>query len=578
MTIASFAQKYTLDIASRQERETIYALRHQIYSEELGQHQPNDARRLSDNLDENNIYIVARDGETIAGFVSITPPCAGRYSIDKYFERDTMPFEFDRGLCEVRLLSVVGEHRSGPLAMVLMYATFRWAQEHGGTRIVAIGRREILELYRKAGLQSLGRQVRSGAVTYELLSETIVRLSRTIGAYRRELDRIRRRIDWRLPFGFEERQACFHGGAFFEAVGEEFDDLDRHHTIINADVLDAWYPPAPRVMEELQKHLPWLIRTSPPTGCAGMATAIARKRAVDARSILPGAGSSDLIFLALRELLTGDSKVLILDPTYGEYPYILEQVIGCQVERFRLRREDGYAIDSRRLKETVEKTRYDMVILINPNSPTGRFVSRDELAKLVTTLSKKTLLWIDETYIEYVGAEHSLERVAAASSTIIVCKSMSKVYALSGLRSAYLCAHPQLIKALRKISPPWAVSLPAQVAAVAALEEEAYYKARYEETHILRDELGRQLRERFSFDGIPGTANFLLFHLPEIGPSAARIVDACKKKRLYLRDAGTMGTAMGSHALRIAVKDRETNIKMIKILGEVLADLPVCCG
>src|SRR5262247_2911816 len=93
--------------------------------------------------------------------------------------------------------------------------------------------------------------------------------------------------------------ACYHGGAFFEAVGEEFDALERLSTVISADVLDAWFPPAPAVTDAIQKHLPLLLRTSPPTSCAGLVCAIARARGVEPANILAGGGSSDLIFLAL---------------------------------------------------------------------------------------------------------------------------------------------------------------------------------------------------------------------------------------------------------------------------------------
>ena len=63
---------------------------------------------------------------------------------------------------------------------------------------------------------------------------------------------------------------CYHGGAFFKAIGEGFDHLERHQQVINADVLDAWFPPAPSVIETVTEYLPWLARTSPPTHSEGL--------------------------------------------------------------------------------------------------------------------------------------------------------------------------------------------------------------------------------------------------------------------------------------------------------------------
>ena len=102
--------------------------------------------------------------------------------------------------------------------------------------------------------------------------------------------------------------ACFHGGAFFEAIGAGFDALERRNAVVNADVLDAWFPPAPGVLTALSEHLEWLARTSPPTQSEGMRAAIAAAREVPEDAVLPGAGSSDLIFLAFRDWMTADSR------------------------------------------------------------------------------------------------------------------------------------------------------------------------------------------------------------------------------------------------------------------------------
>src|ERR1044071_8789664 len=126
-------------------------------------------------------------------------------------------------------------------------------------------------------------------------------------------------------------------------------------------------------------------------------------------------------------------------------------------------------------------------------------------------LPAPTRAWIDETYIEFVGAEQSLEQFAAASENVIVCKSMSKVYALSGARAAYLCAGPHQLEELRSLTPPWAVSLPAQVAAVKALRDPEYYALRYRETQTLRRELSLALGA-LGWELVPGVAHFVFGH------------------------------------------------------------------
>lgn len=555
-------------IATPTQRERIYRLRHDIYARELGQHAERADGALRDELDERNVYIVATAGGHIAGFISITPPGA-HYSIDKYFAPDALPVTRDEGLFEIRLLSVVAEQRGGALAALLMYAALRWVEAHGGKHIVALGRDDVLDLYLGVGLREVGPTALSGAVLYHLLEAPPNAVRTAIVPHQRIVDRLAQDVRWQLPVPFAGTPACYHGGAFFEAIGEEFDSLARSKTVISADVLDAWFPPSPSVMQAIEAHLPWLIRTSPPTSCAGLVRTIARVQGVDTESILPGGGSSDLIFLALTRWLDRDSRVLILDPMYGEYSHVLEQVIGCRVDRLLLSRDEGYTLNVARLVERLRSARYDLVILVNPNSPTGRHVPRAVLEHAIADVSRSTRVWVDETYVEYAGPDESLERFASTHEGVVVCKSMSKVYGLSGLRVGYLCASPSAINALRAYSPPWAVGLVGQVAAVHALTDQSYYREQWAVTRGLRDALAAGLR-RCGMDVVPGIANFLLCHLPVDGPDAATVAARAREHGLFVRDVGPMGSALGSHAIRVAVKDAGTNGRMLGILDRVL--------
>jgi histidinol-phosphate/aromatic aminotransferase/cobyric acid decarboxylase-like protein len=559
-----------ISIAEEGDRPEIYRMRHDVYAAELHQHPENASGELRDALDAFNVYIVAKEPDSpgkIAGFVSVTPPGHGKYSIDKYLNRDELPFACDDGLYEVRILTVAKPHRRGPSAWLLMYAALRYIESRGGRRIVAIGRQEVLGIYLKSNLEPVGRQVSCGQVTFDLLTATVEKLRLAAIAQSQILSRLAETIEWRMDIPFRPPAACFHGGAFFDAIGNEFDAMDRRHDIINADVLDAWFDPSPMVTEALREALPWLLRTSPPAGCEGMAAAISRARGVPVECVLPGAGSSDLVFLALRHWLTPRSRVLLPEPTYGEYAHILERVIGCRVDRLNLSRGDGYAMQPSALRAAAEGM-HDLIVLVNPNSPTGRHMPRQELEPLLRGLPVTTRVWIDETYVEYAGPDQSLEAFAAGSTHVVVCKSMSKVYALSGVRAAYLVGPASLMADLRGITPPWAVSLPAQIAAVKALADPDYYAHRYQQTHVLRQALAAELAKLPGIEVVAGVANFLLCHLPEAAPDAATVVTACRKSGVFLRDAGSMGKQLGRHAVRIAVKSAEENRAIVAAIAQ----------
>jgi histidinol-phosphate/aromatic aminotransferase/cobyric acid decarboxylase-like protein len=139
-----------------------------------------------------------------------------------------------------------------------------------------------------------------------------------------------------------------------------------------------------------------------------------------------------------------------------------------------LPRSNGYAVDLDELEARMGMG-YDLIVLVNPNNPTGRHIPRVDLERVLRAAPAHTRVWIDEAYLEYVGPDESLERFAARSESVLVAKSMSKVYALSGMRAAYLCGPMHQLADLIPWTPPWAVSLVAQVAAVRALEDPAYY-------------------------------------------------------------------------------------------------------
>jgi histidinol-phosphate/aromatic aminotransferase/cobyric acid decarboxylase-like protein/predicted GNAT family N-acyltransferase len=555
--------------ADAADREAIYRIRHDVYAAELGQHAVSAEGRLNDPLDESNVYLTAAQGAEVIGFVSITPPWAGRYSIDKYLDRRRWPELCDeRGLFEVRLLTVQPEHRGSHAVMLLMYAALRWISSRGGRRVVAIGRAEVLALYERAGFVRLGHRFQSGAVTFELITATVAAGEAAALPY---VPVLRQAISlWSLDTPMiPTHPGCYHGGASFEAIGTSFDVLDRRGSVVVADVLDAWFPPAPGVVDALTADPGWIARSSPPTDAGGLVTAIADARSVPASSIVVGSGSSDLVFRAFSRWLTPASRVLLLDPTYGEYAHAVERVIGAGVDRFELRAADGWAVAADRLAATLRSGRYDLAVLVNPNNPTGAYLHGEALGAAVAAAPPFTRIWIDEAYLEYAAPSGaSLEALAASSPNVVVCKSLSKVYALSGLRAAYLVAAPAVAAELRRWTPPWPVSLPAQIAAVRALADPGYYELRWKETAELRGELAAGLAPTGTVT--ESVANFVLLALPPDGPTAPEVVARCRAEGVYLRDLSALSPVFEGRTVRAAVRGAAENSRIVHAVSNAL--------
>jgi histidinol-phosphate/aromatic aminotransferase/cobyric acid decarboxylase-like protein len=419
-------------------------------------------------------------------------------------------------------------------------------------------------------MKGLGITTQAGEVHYELMTASTDEVHAAISEHALQLNRIERSVEWRLPFAFRPAAHRVHGGSFWEVLGDEFADLSRATEVVNADVLDAWFDPAPEVISALQQNLPMLVRTSPPTHAEGMVRAISRARAVPESCLLAAAGSSALIFSAFRTWLNPNSRVLLLDPMYGEYRHVFENIIGCTVESVVGKSANGFRINLDQLAEQVTRG-YDAVVLVNPNSPTGTLLSRPELTKLFTRCAG-TRFWVDETYIEFAGAEHSVEQFAAKSDYVFVCKSMSKAYALSGLRAAYMVGPEAEIARLGKLLPPWSVSLPAQIAAVAALSSADYYSEQYRRTAELREQLAAGPRERCGIIAFPSVTNCLLCELPAGAPDAADIMRRTRKQNVFLRSGEEIHSSLGSRTIRIAVKGSEMNLRVIEVLETIVLD------
>lgn len=551
--------------ATTEDRAWIHELRHRVYAEELGQHPVNPDGVLVDALDGRNVYLVAADADGPVGFVSLTPPWAGSFGLDKYLTRAELPLLEEPDVFEVRILTVEPGHRSAGVATLLMYAAMRWIAGRAGRTIVAMGRDDLLGLYRGVGLEPTGRVITSGTVRFEVMTASVAELTAlALGPFGSLVQQWRDEVDWQVDTPFAPRaDGCEHGGASFGAIGTDFRTLERRREVVVADVLDAWFPPSPHAQAALTEDVAWMTRSSPPTDAGGLIDAIAEARDLPVESLAVGAGSSDLVFRAFGHWLTRDSRVLLVDPGYGEYAHVTERVVGCRVDRFRLHHAEGWRLDTERLAATVRDGSYDLVVVVNPNNPTGRHAPAAELRAAIEASPETTRWWVDEAYVGYVGLHASLAPFAATDPRLVVCTSMSKMYALSGVRAAYLVAEPGVAATMRRLTPPWQVGLPAQLAAVAALRDVDHYPPLWQRTHDLRAALVADLAVLDEVEVESSVANFVCLRLPADGPSAARFVEQCRRDDVYLRDLSPLSPSYEGRTVRIAVREEAENARIV---------------
>lgn len=362
-----------------------------------------------------------------------------------------------------------------------------------------------------------------------------------------------------------------HGGeGIYNVVGNNFTNLERIKEATNADGLDAWFDPSPKAVSKLSEFLTFSIKTSPPVHAEGLIDTISLTRSVPKENILVAGGSSDLMFALFPNL--NCKSAMILDPMYGEYRHIFENVIdGVDLEKYLLTAEKDFNIEISHFISAINDKRPDIVVIVNPNSPTGKFLNKQEVLEILKNIPPETIFVIDETYIDYLDTKESMETLVSAHDNLIIIKSMSKVYSLSGARVGYIVAPKSTAEKIDKHIAPFSVSTTAQILAIEVLKDNAYYQKKWEETRTLRSEFIESLKQINNIKLYFGEGNFILIEL--LGTNKGKAEEFVKNlasKNIFIRNADSMSSQFNGDFLRIAVRDKQMNEKITIGLKELL--------
>ncbi|MBT6491929.1 MAG: histidinol-phosphate aminotransferase family protein [Deltaproteobacteria bacterium] len=366
----------------------------------------------------------------------------------------------------------------------------------------------------------------------------------------------------------KELETCPHGGRVYDTVGQDFTKLEALDEVLAADVLDAWYPPAPAVLKKLSDNLAWCARTSPPVHAEGLRGAIAASRNIQASQIVLGCGSSDLIFRVVPKFLAGEGPIVIPQPSYAEYRHVLTNLHGREVLPFYTDESD-FILDVDALAKFAKASKASAICLVNPCNPTGFALPKDKMIRLLDSIGQMSIV-VDETYIDYIGKGNSIESCVEQYPNLMVLKSVSKFYALSGMRIGYAVAAVSVAKQFQIETPPYIVSTPGQMAAIAAFEAEDYYLDRVEETHRLREGFSGKLRSLPGLRVMPSNINCLLLDLKKTGWTAAEFLDEMVNRKLLCRDIGHQGLSDPTRYVRVAVLSQDANDKMVAMISAVI--------
>ncbi|MCC6347912.1 MAG: threonine-phosphate decarboxylase [Nitrospirales bacterium] len=298
---------------------------------------------------------------------------------------------------------------------------------------------------------------------------------------------------------------------------------------------------------------------------------LAKHMDLNPQSLICGNGSTELIYLVVRALQP--ERVLIPAPSFSEYERAVND--PSRVSWHILWEKNGFAVNPDRFiadmagktdaatYRSALTTSVDMAFLCNPNNPTGNLLSREDMLKIADAAkSLKCFLVVDEAFIDFVP-DSSIIREVERNPYLIVLRSLTKFFALSGIRVGFGVFPSSIIDVVRGYKEPWTVNTLAQVAGIAALNDTAYQEETF---RVVRNEK-KVMEDGFRLLGIdyfPSPVNYYLLKRD----NAQEIAAALLKKGIMVRDCSSFMGLDGTY-LRVAVKSNRENMRLLKELAPV---------
>ncbi len=295
---------------------------------------------------------------------------------------------------------------------------------------------------------------------------------------------------------------------------------EQRNRAVKLNTNESPWGPAPGVHRALAELDADALRQYPDPACTALRAAAGRRYGLDPASILVGNGSDDCLTIIYRSLLRPGDRVAVPHPTYGLY----DQLAAIQgADLVHLPWANGWALPD------LSATDARLVLLANPNNPSGTVVPRAQLCALARSLDG--ILVVDEAYIDFADEPAGMLPLLAELPNLIVLRTFSKSFGLAAARLGLLFAHPALVCEFAKVKDSYNVGVAPQAMGLAALADPEHHAATVERIRTGRRELERFCAER-AWELPPTQANFVLCRL---GAQAGATMRALRERDILVR-------------------------------------------
>ncbi len=325
----------------------------------------------------------------------------------------------------------------------------------------------------------------------------------------------------------ENLDVCPHGGPDYEEIARlGF----RPEEVLDFSVSANPFGPPAGITEAINSSA---IDRYPDSACTQLRNLLASHLGIESSNIIVGNGSMEIIRLITCVFLTRETPSLIAIPTFGEYE-VACHIAGSRVIDYRTDPSNGFKVDIGSFVKLIIENQPAVVFLCNPNNPTGTQMSPEDIDRVLTACNN-SLLVVDEAYISFATDPWSAIALVNQGNVAII-RSMTKDYALAGLRLGYAVARTDIIDLLRKVCPPWNVNTIAQNAGAVALEDKAHLERCKQDIREAKAFLSQSLHE-MGLRPLPSSTHFFLINVG----NAVRFRSRLLQYGIMVRDCTSFG-------------------------------------
>lgn len=385
----------------------------------------------------------------------------------------------------------------------------------------------------------------------------------------------------------KEMKMDFHGGNIYKVFREKNikEILDYSSNINPYGIPESLKS---RIIENLE-----ILERYPDPDYVELREKLAHLNKIDISDIVLGNGATEIIFLFMKVI--NPKKILIVSPTFGEYERAVKATeiprdivsLSCsgdnknienkeiEIEYFELKESDDFKLNIGNLKNELEK-KYDLLIICNPNNPTGKFLKLAQTEEILKECNKyDTKLFIDEAFIEFLadGMKESIINTEGNKKNLFVTRAFTKFFAIPGLRLGYgMYFDKELEQKISEKKEPWSVNNIAEMAGLTVLDDTEYIEKTLKWITKEKIYMYEKLNEISGIKVYETEVNFITGKIDEKLFSEGLNVKILREKMLeqgiLIRDASNF-KFLDERFFRLAIKDRASNDRVIKVLKEI---------